>query len=184
AFPNVNWGKGINKRAGLAIGEPTKATGPSRRNVKGIRPSLEGGKSPASPSAYSPRTGLFYTAVNNLCMNFEAAPVTRIAGTPYIGATTPYVIGPGGYGGEFIAWDAARGRKVWRIKEKFPVWSGSVVTAGDVVFFGTLDGWFKAANARTGKELWKFKVGSGVVGAPISFRGPDGKQYIAVYAGI
>ena len=183
-FANVTWAKGINKRTGLPIVDTTKTTGASRGNVQGICPSLEGGKSPASPAAYSPRTGLFYTATNNLCMNFEAAPVTRIAGTPYIGATTPYVIGPGGYGGEFIAWDAARGRKVWRIKEKFPVWSGSVVTAGDVVFFGTLDGWFKAANARTGKELWKFKVGSGVVGAPISFRGPDGKQYIAVYAGI
>jgi glucose dehydrogenase len=117
-------------------------------------------------------------------MNFEAAPVTRIAGTPYIGATTPYYVGPGGNGGEFIAWDAARGRKVWGIKEKYPVWSGSVVTAGDVVFFGTLDGWFKAADAKSGRELWKFKVGSGVVGAPISYRGPDGKQYIAVYAGI
>ncbi len=183
-FANVTWAKGINKRTGLPILDTTKTTGASRGNVKGICPSLEGGKSPASPSAYSPRTGLFYTATNNLCMNFEAAPVTRIPGTPYIGATTPYFIGPGGYGGAFIAWDAARGRRVWKIDEKFPVWSGSVVTAGDVVFYGTLDGWFKAANARTGKVLWKFKVGSGVVGAPISFRGPDGKQYIAVYAGI
>jgi len=184
AFANVTWAKGINKRTGLPIVDTTKITGASRGNVQGICPSLEGGKSPASPAAYSPRTGLFYTATNNLCMNFEAAQVTRIPGTPYIGATTPYVAGPGGNMGEFIAWDAARGRKVWGIKEKFPVWSGSVVTAGDVVFFGTLDGWFKAADAKTGRQLWKFKVGSGVVGAPISFRGPDGKQYIAVYAGI
>ena len=183
-FANVTWAKRINRATGLPVVDSTKLTGVSRGNVKDICPSLEGGKSPASPSSYSPRTGLFYTATNNLCMNFEAAAVTRIPGTPYIGATTPYYVGPGGNGGEFIAWDAARGRKVWGIKEKFPVWSGSVVTAGDVVFFGTLDGWFKAANARTGKELWKFKVGSGVVGAPISFRGPDGKQYIAVYAGI
>jgi len=183
-FANVNWAKGINKRTGLPVVDTTKTTGASRGNVRGICPSLEGGKSPASPAAYSPRTGLFYTATNNLCMNFEAAPVTRIAATPYIGATTPYVIGPGGYGGAFIAWDAARGRPVWKIEEKFPVWSGSVVTAGDVVFYGTLDGWFKAADARSGKVLWKFKVGSGVVGAPISFRGPNGKQYIAVYAGI
>ena len=183
-FANVTWAKRINRGTGLPVVDSTKLTGVSRGNVTGICPSLEGGKSPASPSSYSPRTGLFYTATNNLCMNFQAAAVTRIPGTPYIGATTPYYIGPGGNGGEFIAWDAVRGRKVWGIKEKFPVWSGSVVTAGDVVFFGTLDGWFKAANARTGKELWKFKVGSGVVGAPISFRGPDGKQYIAVYAGI
>ena len=183
-FANVTWAKRINRSTGLPVLDTTKTTGASRGNVTGICPSLEGGKSPASPSSYSPRTGLFYTATNNLCMNFEATPVTRIRGTPYIGATTPYFAGPGGNMGEFIAWDAVRGRRVWGIKEKFPVWSGSVVTAGDVVFFGTLDGWFKAANARTGKELWKFKVGSGVVGAPISFRGPDGKQYIAIYAGI
>jgi PQQ-dependent dehydrogenase (methanol/ethanol family) len=183
-FANVTWAKGINKRTGVPIVDTTKTTGASRGNVQGICPSLEGGKSPASPSAYSPRTGLFYTATNNLCMSFQAAPVTRIPGTPYIGASTPYVAGPGGHMGEFIAWDAARGRKVWGVKEKFPVWSGSVVTGGDVVFYGTLDGWFKAADAKTGRQLWKFKVGSGVVGAPISFRGPDGKQYIAVYAGI
>ncbi|HEY6060543.1 MAG TPA: PQQ-binding-like beta-propeller repeat protein, partial [Gemmatimonadales bacterium] len=86
--------------------------------------------------------------------------------------------------GAFIAWDARTGRKVWEIRERYPVWSGSVTTAGDVVFYGTLDGWFKAADARTGNLLWKFKVGSGVVGCPITYRGPDGKQYVAVYAGI
>jgi PQQ-dependent dehydrogenase (methanol/ethanol family) len=183
-FAHVTWATGINRTTGLPMVDTTKTTGASRGNVTGICPSLEGGKSPASPSAYSPRTGLFYTAMNNLCMSFEASQVTRIPATPYIGATTPYVPGPGGHLGAFIAWDAARGRKVWELKEKFPVWSGSVVTAGDVVFYGTLDGWFKAADARTGRPLWKFKVGSGVVGAPITYRGPDGKQYVAVYAGI
>ena len=183
-FANVTWAKGIDKRTGMPILDTTKVTGASRGNVKGICPSLEGGKSPASPSAFSPRTGLFYTATNNLCMNFEAAPVTRIPATPFIGATTPYVAGPGGYMGSFIAWDAARGRKVWEVKEQFPVWSGTVVTGGDIAFYGTLDGWFKAVDIRSGKVVWKFKVGSGVVGAPITFRGPDGKQYVAVYAGI
>src|SRR2546423_1887010 len=183
-FANVTWAKGINKRTGLPVLDSAKTTGAPRGNVKGICPSLEGGKSPASPSAYSPHTGLFYTATNNLCMNFEAAPVTRIPGTPYIGASTPYFAGPGGNMGEFLAWDAAHGRKVWGIKERFPVWSGSVVTAGDVVFYGTLDGWFKAADARSGKPLWKFKVGSGVVGCPITYTGPDGRQYVAIYAGI
>ena len=183
-FAHVTWAKSINRSTGLPFVDTTKTTGASRGNVQGICPSLEGGKSPASPAAYSPRTGLFYTATNNLCMSYQAVPVTRIPGTPYIGAATPYTAGPGGHMGSFIAWDAARGRKVWEIKEKFPVWSGSVVTAGDVVFYGTLDGWFKAADARSGRQLWKFKVGSGVVGAPISFRGPDGKQYVAIYAGI
>ena len=183
-FAHVTWAKGIDRRTGVPIVDSTKLTGASRGNVKGICPSLEGGKSPVSSSAYSPRTGLFYTATNNLCMNFEATEVTRIPATPFIGATTPYVAGPGGHMGAFIAWDAARGRKLWEIKERFPVWSGTVVTAGDVAFYGTLDGWFKAVDIRTGREVWKFKVGSGVVGAPITFRGPDGKQYVAVYAGI
>ena len=83
-----------------------------------------------------------------------------------------------------MAWDASTGKKVWEIKEHFPNWSGALVTAGDVAFYGTLDGWFKAVDARTGKLLSKFKVGSGVVGNPITYRGPDGKQYVAVYAGI
>ena len=103
---------------------------------------------------------------------------------PYVGATIPYTPGPGGYGGSLLAWDGAQGKKVWDIKEKFPLWSGTLATAGGVVFYGTLDGWFKAADAKTGKPLWKFKVGSGVVGAPITYRGPDGKQYVAIYAGI
>src|SRR5260370_37293543 len=86
--------------------------------------------------------------------------------------------------GAFIAWEAASGRKVWEIKEKYPVWSGVLATAGDLAFFGTLDGWFKAADARSGRVLWKFKVGSGVVGNPITYTGADGKQDVAVYAGI
>ncbi len=86
--------------------------------------------------------------------------------------------------GAFIAWDAATGGRVWEIKERFPVWSGALATAGDLAFYGTLDGWFKAVDARSGTLLWKFKVGSGVVGAPIAYAGPDGKQYVAVYDGI
>jgi outer membrane protein assembly factor BamB len=63
-------------------------------------------------------------------------------------------------------------------------WSGTLATAGDVVFYGTMDGWFKAVDARSGKELWKHRTASGVIGQPISYRGPDGKQYIAILAGI
>ncbi|HEY6853350.1 MAG TPA: PQQ-dependent dehydrogenase, methanol/ethanol family, partial [Gemmatimonadales bacterium] len=183
-FTNLNWATRVDLKTGRPVVDSTKLTGASRGNIHDICPSLEGGKSPASPASYSPRTGLFYTATNNLCMDYQASRSTHIAGTPYIGANTPYHAGPGGYMGAFIAWDAVRGRKVWEIHEPYPVWSGSVVTAGGVVFYGTLDGWFKAADAATGKVLWKFKVGSGVVGAPITYRGPDGKQYVAVYAGI
>src|SRR5712691_11604696 len=183
-FVDVNWAKGVDLATGRPVLDSTRLTGASRGNVKDVCPTLEGGKSPASPAAYSPRTGLFYVPTNNMCMDYQAVPATRIAGTPFIGANTPYHAGRGGHLGAFIAWDAGVGRKVWEIREKYPVWSGALTTAGDVVLYGTLDGWLKAANARTGTVLWKFKVGSGVVANPITYAGPDGKQYVAVYAGI
>jgi PQQ-dependent dehydrogenase (methanol/ethanol family) len=183
-FVPVTWAKSIDLETGRPVLDPTKLTGASKGNVKNVCPSLEGGVSPASPAAYSPHTGLFYTATNNMCMDFAATRSQHVRGTPFIGAGSPYYAGPGGNLGAFIAWDAAKGRKVWEIKEEFPAWSGSLVTAGDVAFYGTLDGWFKSVDARTGKVLSKFKVGSGVVGNPITFRAPDGKQYVAVYAGI
>src|SRR4029450_6344087 len=71
------------------------------------------------------------------------------------------------------------------IKEPQPAWSGVLATAGDVIFYGTLDGWFKAVHAKTGEVLWKFKVGSGIIAAPMTFLGPtDGNQYVAVYSGV
>ena len=184
AFANANWATGIDLTSGRPVTDPGKQTGASKGNVKGICPSLEGGVSPASPPAYSQRTHLFYTAINNLCMDYAASRAARVKGTPFIGANTPYSPGAGGYLGGFIAWDASTGRKVWENKEAYPTWSGTLATSGDVVFYGTLDGWFKSVDAKTGKMLSKFKVGSGVVGNPIAFLAPDGKQYIAIYAGI
>ena len=182
AYVPMNWSTGVD----LKTGRPRIATGKATdqgTKVTNICPSLEGGKN-QQPAAFSPLTGLFYVPTNNLCMDFEARDVSYVAGTPYIGGSAPEVAGPGGYRGEFMAWDATTGRKVWGIKEPYPVWGGALVTKGDVVFYGTLDGWFKAADARTGTVLWKFKVGSGVVGNPITYLGPDGKQYVAIYSGI
>ncbi len=183
-FAPVTWAKSVDLATGRPVLDPSKQTGASRGNVRGVCPSLEGGVSPSSPAAYSPRTHLFYTSTNNLCMDYAAVHASRLKGTPFMGVTSPYFAGPGGYLGTFMAWDAATGRKVWENKEPFPTWSGALVTAGDVAFYGTLDGWFKWVDAKTGKLLSKFKVGSGVVGNPITYRGPDGRQYVAVYAGI
>lgn len=180
----VNWAKGVDLKTGRPIVDPALQTGASKGAVRNICPSLEGGVSPASPAAYSPRTKLFYTSTNNFCMDWIARETHYLKGTPYMGADTPYHAGSGTNLGSFIAWDAASGRKVWELKEPYPAWSGALVTAGDVAFYGTLDGWFKAVDARTGVLLSKFKVGSGVVGSPMTFEGPDGKQYVAVYAGI
>jgi PQQ-dependent dehydrogenase (methanol/ethanol family) len=183
-FVKVNWATSVDLKTGRPVLDPDKQTGASRGTVKGICPCLEGAVSPASPPAYSPRTHLFYTSTNNLCMDYTSVPATYLKGTPFMGINSPYMAGPGGHLGTFMAWDAATGKKVWENKEAFPNWSGALVTAGDVAFYGTLDGWFKSVDARTGKVLSKFKVGSGVVGNPMTYRAPDGKQYVAVYAGI
>jgi len=117
-------------------------------------------------------------------MDYEGTEVNYMAGVPYVGAIVNMHPGPGGNRGEFIAWDPATGAKKWGIKEKWAAWSGALSTASDIVFFGTMDGWFKAVDGHDGKELWKFKVGSGIIGAPMIYLGPDGKQYVAVLSGV
>ena len=182
AYVPVNWARRVDLATGRPEVDSTKLTGVARGATKDICPSLEGGKN-QQPAAWSPVTRWFYLSTSNMCMDFEAARASYLPGTPYVGATIPYSAGPGGHLGAFIAWDPVKARRAWEIEEKYPVWSGVLTTAGGVVFYGTLDGWFKAVDARTGAPLWKFKVGSGVIGNPISFRGPDGKQHVAVYAG-
>jgi PQQ-dependent dehydrogenase (methanol/ethanol family) len=151
--------------------------------VRSICPASPGAKD-WQPSSFSPRTGLIYIPHNNLCMDFEGTEVSYISGTPYIGANVIFKPGPGGHMGEVTAWDPAKAQPAWKIKEPFMAWSGTLVTAGDVVFYGTMDGWFKAVDAHDGHELWKAKTSSGIIGQPVTYRGPDGKQYVAILAGI
>jgi glucose dehydrogenase len=152
--------------------------------VRDICPGSAGGKN-WQPSAYSPKTRLVYIPHQNLCQDEEAMQVSYIAGTPYIGAIVKMKTGPaGGHRGVVTAWDPVAARAVWTIKEDLPVWSGVLVTAGDLVFYGTMDGWFKAVDATSGAPLWQFKTGSGIVGQPIAYRGPDGKEYVAVLSGV
>jgi PQQ-dependent dehydrogenase (methanol/ethanol family) len=182
AYVPVNWARRVDLASGRPEVDPAKTTG-AGRVTRDICPNLEGGKN-QQPAAYSPRTRLFYVPTGNMCMDYKPVALGYFKGTPYIGAEVPYRAGKGGHLGAFIAWDAWAGKKVWELREPFPAWGGALVTAGDVVFYGTLDGWFKAVDARTGELLWRFKLGSGVVGNPIAYRGPDGKEYIAIYAGI
>ncbi len=151
--------------------------------VRDICPTAPGAKD-WNPSSYSPRTGLLYVAHINLCMDWESVEANYIAGTPYVGSEVRMHPGPGGNRGQLLAWDPVKRAPAWQIKEDLPLWSGTLVTGGDVVFYGTLDGWFKAVDARNGALLWQFKTGSGIIGQPISYRGPDGHQYVAILSGV
>jgi PQQ-dependent dehydrogenase (methanol/ethanol family) len=173
---------GVDLRTGRP--NPNPATKPVvGKVVRDICPASPGAKD-WQPSAFSPRTGLLYIPHQNLCQDSESLEASYIAGTPYVGMNVRMQAGPGGNRGVFTAWDPVNARPAWEIKENFPVWSGALVTAGDVVFYGTMDGWFKAVDAHTGKLLWQYKTGSGIIGQPTTYRGPDGKQYVAIMSGV
>ena len=204
----TNWAFGIDIAAtGAPIINPAKQT-KEGVTVPDICPAVPGGKD-EQPAAFSPRTELFYVPTNQFCMDYHALKALYIAGTPFVGAgvlvtpagfPAPERLEQRGFGppvpfpvpcgrpgvdcGEFIAWDATTGTKRWGIKERFPVWSGALATAGDIVFYGTLDRWFKAVDARTGAVLFQTELPSGIVGNPITFMGPDGKQRVAVWSGV
>ncbi|WP_352971158.1 methanol/ethanol family PQQ-dependent dehydrogenase [Mesorhizobium sp. M0954] len=181
-FGPVNSSTGVDLKTGRLIVNPDKKTG-TGKVVRDICPTASGLKD-WQPSAFSPKTGLLYIPHNNLCMDEEGVEVNYIAGTPYVGMNVRMIPGPGGNRGAFTAWDVAAAKPAWSLKENFPVWSGAVATAGNVVFYGTMEGWFKAVSARTGELLWQFKTSSGIIGQPITYRGPDGHQYVAVLSGV
>jgi PQQ-dependent dehydrogenase (methanol/ethanol family) len=181
-FVHVTSSTGVDLTTGRPQGVEAK-TPRLGRVVRDICPAPPGAKD-WQPSAYSPRTGWLYIPHNNLCYEAEGLEANYIAGTPFVGMNVKMHAGPGGHRGEFTAWDPVAARRVWSLKETFPVWSGAVVTAGDVVFYGTMDGWFKAVHARRGDVLWRYKLDSGIVGQPITYRGPDGRQYVAVLSGV
>ncbi|HWC63382.1 MAG TPA: PQQ-dependent dehydrogenase, methanol/ethanol family [Rhizomicrobium sp.] len=153
------------------------------KNITGICPASPGAKD-WQPTAYSPQTHFIYVPHQHLCMDFKTSEAAYIPGTPYVGATVDMYAGPGGYRGEFAAWDLTARKKIWAIHEKFPVWSGTMVTAGNIAVYGTMDRWFKVVDARDGKLLYQFHAPSGFIGQPITYQGADGRQYIAMLSGI
>ena len=179
----VNWATHIDLRTGRPVLVPAKGA-QVEREVEDICPTHIGARD-WNPAAFSPRTGLIYSDVFNICMNLTDHRVAYIPGTPYDGMEL--TTHPGGNSekwGAFMAWDPVNGRLVWAIPENFMTMSGVVVTGGDVAFYGTTDGWFRAVDARSGKVLWSQKLPSGIIAQPMTYLGPDGRQYVAVWAGV
>ena len=188
--PKVNWTSGVDMdKNSPTYGRPKVVTqysteaGGEDKNTKGICPAALGTKD-EQPAAYSPDTQLFYVPTNHVCMDYEPFKVSYTAGQPYVGATLSMYPPPGeNHMGNFIAWDGKTGKIVWSNKEQFSVWSGALATAGGVVFYGTLEGYLKAVDAKTGKELYKFKTPSGIIGNVTTYEN-GGKQYVAVLSGV
>ena len=188
--PKVNWATKVDmdknsKTYGRPLVVPQYSTEHNGEDVnsKGVCPAALGSKD-EQPAAFSPQTGLFYVPTNHVCMDYEPFKVSYTAGQPYVGATLSMYPPPGEKNmGNFIAWDARTGKIAWSVPEQFSVWSGALATAGGVVFYGTLEGYLKAVDAKTGKELYKFKTPSGIIGNVMTYE-HGGKQYVAVLSGV
>jgi lanthanide-dependent methanol dehydrogenase len=189
--PTVNWATKVDMdKSSKTYGRPMVVAQYSTEqngedvNTKGVCPAALGTKD-QQPATYSPRTNLFYVPTNHVCMDYEPYKVNYTPGQPYVGATLSMYPAPNSHGGmgNFVAWDAREGKIVWSLPEMFSVWSGALATAGDVVFYGTLEGYLKAVDAKTGKELYKFKTPSGIIGNVMTYT-HRGKQYVAVLSGV
>ncbi|EBA05672.1 putative methanol dehydrogenase protein, large subunit [Sagittula stellata E-37] len=189
--PAVNWTTGVDMdpdsdtygRPAVVAQYSTEQNGEDV-NSTGICPAALGSKD-QQPAAYSPKTELFYVPTNHVCMDYEPFRVSYTAGQPYVGATLAMYPAPDSHGGmgNFIAWDNINGEIKWSLPEQFSVWSGALATAGDVVFYGTLEGYLKAIDSETGDELYRFKTPSGIIGNVMTYE-QGGKQYIGILSGI
>ncbi len=183
--PAVNWATHVDMQTGRpqVVAQYSTQHNGEDTNSRNICPAALGSKD-QQPAAFSPRTGMFYVPTNHVCMDYEPFKVSYTAGQPYVGATLSMYPPKGDTNlGNFIAWDAGTGKIAWSLPEPFSVWSGALATAGDIVFYGTLDGYLKAVDAKTGKELYRYKTPSGIIGNVNTYT-HAGKQYVAVLSGV
>lgn len=183
--PAVNWATHVDMESGRpqVVSRYSTHYNGEDVNTTDVCPAALGSKD-QQPAAYSPQTGMFYVPTNHVCMDYEPYAVSYTPGQPYVGATLSMFPAPGGnHLGNFIAWDAAEGKIVWSNPEPFSVWSGALATAGGVVFYGTLEGYLKAVDADTGRELYRFRTPSGIIGNVNTWM-HGGKQYVGVLSGL
>jgi alcohol dehydrogenase (cytochrome c) len=191
AFPFVTkttWATGIDLKTGRPNfvpenrpGDPAGTGGDGKKGASVFAaPAFLGGKN-QMPMAYSPKTGLFYVPTNEWGMEIWNEPVTYKKGAAYLGAG--FTIKPlyDDYIGSLRAINPKSGKVEWEVKNEAPLWGG-VLTVGDMVVWGTPEGYLKAADAKTGKILWQFQTGSGIVAPPVTWM-QDGEQYISVVSG-
>jgi lanthanide-dependent methanol dehydrogenase len=182
-YVNVDWAEKIDMKTGRPVKVAAYSPFEIDKPVK-ASPSAMGGKD-EQPCAVDPKNPtVFFCPTNNWFMEDE--PKTRgaiMTGVPYFFANVSMKAETPGNLGNFKAFDVTTGKTKWVIHEKFPTWGGALVTDGGLVFYGTLDGWFRAVDKDTGKILWSRKLASGILGNPITYK-VDGHQYVSVFAGI
>jgi PQQ-dependent dehydrogenase (methanol/ethanol family) len=170
-------GKRIHRSEGFVPHENTFAA-PTPEGVR-IMPGMGGGNNNAPPS-YSPKTGLMYVSGIVEPILFILAPQKLREGVKWEGGQH-LPLGPAT--GTLTAIDVATGKIRWQIEtEKRMLGTGTMTTAGGLLFYGEQQGVFNAADALTGKILWTARTGGRVRAPPITWE-LDGRQYVAIAAG-
>lgn len=146
-----------------------------------LKPSISGGVN-WPPSSYDPGTGYLYVCAEDSIGTFLAEPISE--GRPPAGAL--YAAGIFARAdmprlGVFAAMDMRTNRVVWRQHWPDRCYSGSVTTAGGLVFVGRSDGRLTALDSSDGSMLWEFQTGAGM-NAPASVFEHDGKPYVVAYS--
>ena len=189
AFPfvdNITWATHIDEKTGRPVEvEGQRPPAPAKGEKKGksieVAPPFLGGKN-WNPMAYSQDTGLFYVPGNNWKEDYWTEEVTYKKGSAYLGQGFRIKKMYDDHVGILRAFDPVTGKMAWEHKEKLPLWAGVLTTKGNLVFTGTGDGYLKAFDAKSGKEVWKFQTGSGIVSVPVTWE-MDGEQYVGVASG-
>ena len=147
-------------------------------------PSSAGGKDWHSMTYHEP-SGLMIAPLSQTCLENAAREVALVQGGGGLAASRKFFEMPGTDGnlGKIGAYNVDTMEEVWSHQQRASFHTGTMSTAGDLVFVGDLDRRFKALNARTGKLLWETRLGTSVQGHPVSFA-IDGKQYIAVTSAV
>lgn len=180
----ISWAKGIDKDGKPIVNEenrPGNPNGAEKGSSVFAVPSFLGAKN-WMPMAYSQKTGMFYVPTNEWGMDIWNQPVEYKKGAAYLGAA--FTIKPvyEDHIGALKAIDPVSGKIKWIYKNQSPLWGGVLTTAGGLVFTGTPEGKFLAFDDETGEILYKFNVGSGIVGSPVTWE-QDGEQYVAIVSG-
>ena len=134
-----------------------------------------------SPMAVDPKLRLAYAANLHQPMTYHVEEAAYPNGKLWLGGAFKTIAGEEQWG-RLVAVNLDTGKVAWGVKTPQPLIGGVLATAGDLVFNGEANGWFKAFDAKTGKELWKYNAGAGVNAPPVSYM-VNGKQYVAVAAG-
>ncbi|MEM7424621.1 MAG: methanol/ethanol family PQQ-dependent dehydrogenase [Pseudomonadota bacterium] len=175
----VNWADKIDLTSGRPVHTEVTTKARSGEQVT-YWPSAFGGKN-WSPMAYNPDSKTAFANTLNIGMNYKAVEPQYRPGVFYFGAEFSWAW-PDGARGSLRAIDPMTGKIKWQAESDIPRFAAVLSTAGDLVFTGAQTGEFEAFHADTGKKLWEYNTGSGIVGQPVTWE-KDGKQYVTVVSG-